>query len=68
MVKGLIGVVLGCSSIGAPIVKEAVSYDDSQYQITLTADELNVYTFDNLLTYLITQNTSNYVQSPIEYN
>lgn len=68
MVKNLIGVVLGCASIGAPIVKEAVLYDDSQYQITLTADELNDYTFDNLLTYLITQNTSNYVQSPIEYD
>lgn len=68
MVKGLISVALGCASIGAPIVKEAVVYDDSQYQITLTANELNDYTFDNLLTYLITQNTSNYVQSPIEYN
>lgn len=52
MVKGLFGVALGCVSIGAPIVKEAVTYNDSNYEIVLSSDEANNYTFVNLFTYI----------------
>lgn len=69
MIKEIIGsiIITGCLGIQQPPVKN-VSYDDISHSITLSADELNNYTFTNLGAYFVDNVNGAVVFDYIAYN